>query len=348
MLIYWLLLAYFAAGSFSSTTQNSNEAVRPAMLFGELMMISLIGLRFEVGADWWAYKAMFVHSSFVSFGDAIAIGDPAYQAINWSVVNLEYGLWLVNVICAAIFVWGLIRLASIQPLPFLAITVAVPYLVIVVAMGYSRQAAAIGMIMAGLASFERSASVFRFAIYVAIAALFHKTAVAVLPMVIFSGRHNRFINTLAGAALTYVLYDLFLANSVDVFIKNYVDQKYNSQGAAIRVVMNLIPAGIFFVVGRKLGFSSSQYTLWRIFSVTAMILLIVLFLSPSSTAVDRIALYVMPLQIVIISRLYRLFKKPIAGKFITVLYAVLVQFTWLNYAAHSKYWVPYHFYPFNV
>ena len=87
---------------------------------------------------------------------------------------------------------------------------------------------------------------------------------------------------------------------------------------------------------------------WRSFSIVAFALLIALLLSPSSTAVDRIALYIIPLQIVILSRLYRIFKRPNTGKTITVLYAAMVQFTWLNLAVHSKYWVPYHFYPFNV
>jgi hypothetical protein len=39
-----------------------------------------------------------------------------------------------------------------------------PYLAIVVAMGYTRQAVAIGLIMAGLASYFRDGSVLRFAI----------------------------------------------------------------------------------------------------------------------------------------------------------------------------------------
>ena len=322
--------------------------MRPAMLFGALLMIGIIGLRFEVGADWGGYQRILKTSSFVTFGDAIARGDPAYQAINWAVAKLGYGLWLINIICGALFVWGLTRLASRQPSPLLAIAVAVPYLVIVVAMGYTRQAAAIGITMAGLAAFERSGSVIRFAIYVAAAAMFHKTAVVVLPLVIFSGRHNRLANFLAVIALTLLLYDTFLSSSVDRLFTNYIHQKYDSQGAAVRVVMNLVPAGLFLVLNNKMGFSLSQTTVWRSFSIAAFGLFIALLISPSSTAVDRFALYAIPLQIVILSRLFMIFEKPNTGKAVTVVYAAVVQFTWLNFAAHSRYWVPYHFYPFNV
>ena len=348
MFIYWLLFAYFAAGAFARSERISNHAVRPAMLFGALLMIGVIGLRFEVGADWWTYQRILKASSFVSFGDAIARGDPAYQAINWAVANLGYGLWLINIICGALFVWGLTRLASRQPSPLLAIAVAVPYLVIVVAMGYTRQAAAIGITMAGLAAFERSGSVIRFALYVAAGALFHKTAVVVLPLVIFSGRHNRLANLLAGIALTFLLYDTFLSSSVDRLLINYVHQRYDSQGAAIRVVMNLVPAGLFLMFGKKMGFSLFQVNVWRSFSIAAFGLFIALLISPSSTAVDRFALYAIPLQFVILSRFFMIFEKPNIGKTITVFYAAAIQFTWLNFAAHSRFWVPYHFYPFNV
>ncbi len=318
------------------------------MLFGALMMVVMIGLRFNVGADWRAYEAIYYYSSLVSFGEALALGDPAYQAINWSVVHFGYGIWLVNLICASLFVWGLVRLATKQPSPFLAITVAIPYLVIVVAMGYSRQAAAIGVTMAGLAMLERGGSAIRFAFYVAVAALFHKTAVVVLPLVIFTGRHNRAVNILAGVALSYGLYDIFLSDSVDRFVKNYIDQEYNSQGAAIRVAMNLVPAALFLVAGKKMGFTPAQSSVWRGFSLAAFGLLAALIVSPSSTAVDRVALYVIPLQVVILSRAYLLFKNHNQGKAITILYAAVIQFTWLNFAAHSRYWVPYHFYPFNI
>ena len=56
---------------------------------------------------------------------------------------------------------------------------------VVVAMGYTRQLIAIGILMAGLASLGRGGSVIRFALYVALAALFYKIAVLVLPLVIF-------------------------------------------------------------------------------------------------------------------------------------------------------------------
>jgi|GEM_PF-5594608 len=66
---------------------------------------------------------------------------------------------------------------------------------------------------------------------------------------------------------------------------------------------------------------------------------------PSSTVVDRLALYILPLQLGILSRLPGTVIGPALGWGVVVVYSFLVQFVWLNYAAHANYWVPYQFYP---
>ena len=67
-------------------------------------------------------------------------------------------------------------------------------------------------------------------------------------------------------------------------------------------------------------------------------------LSISATGVDRVALYFIPLQMFVFSRL------PFVGGntnsfnvilFGTVAYYALVQFVWLNFAANASYWLPY-------
>ena len=71
------------------------------MVIGAFLLIVVIGFRFEVGADWIAYKGMFSYASLASLPEALDLGDPAYQAVNWTVAALGMELWLVNVVCAA-------------------------------------------------------------------------------------------------------------------------------------------------------------------------------------------------------------------------------------------------------
>jgi hypothetical protein len=71
-----------------------------------------------------------------------------------------------------------------------------------------------------------------------------------------------------------------------------------------------------------------------------------LLILTSSTAVDRISLYLMPLQIVVLTRAALLGESRLSGTAGVLVYLFMIQFVWLNFADHARYWVPYHFYPF--
>nr|WP_294170608.1 EpsG family protein [uncultured Sphingomonas sp.] len=360
MFPYWFLFAFFALGATLFRSAPPQPAplsaaaaapVRPQphrsamLLLGALLIALLVGLRYRVGADWETYEFYFRWASYASLGRVLQLSDPAYQFLNWSVQHLGGEMWGVNLLCGLIFSWGLWRFARLQPEPWLAVLVAVPYLIVVVAMGYSRQAVAIGILLAGLAALGRGASVVKFALYVGFAALFHRTAIVVLPLVIFAGERNRLLNFLAGGALFLLLYDALLAESVDTLVKNYIVAEYHSQGAAIRVGMSLLPALLFLAAPKRFGFPLEEERLWRMFSYAAIGFLLLLLVLPSSTVVDRLALYIFPLQLAVLARLPLALASEGLGRLLVIAYAFLVQFVWLNFAAHAAYWVPYRLFP---
>ncbi|WP_205480445.1 EpsG family protein [Sphingomonas arenae] len=348
MFPYWLLFGFFASGALLATGRSAVEAERtsrPLLLLGGLLVALMIGLRFQVGADWESYRQMFAWTGYVRLERVLNFGDPGYQLLNWTVQQVGGGLWLVNLVAAAVFAWGLVRFAQAQSDPWLAMVVAVPYLIIVVGMGYTRQAMALGVLMAGLASVIRGGSVLRFAVYALVAAVFHRTAIAVLPLVIFAAERNRLLNLIAGTACFILLYDLMLAPAVEGFVRNYIEAEYSSQGAAIRIAMSVIPAVLFLLRPSAFGFSPRERRMWRLFSFAAIACLVLLFVLPSSTAVDRLALYLLPLQVAVFARATSVFTTQGFGRALVVLYALAVQFVWLNFATHAQYWVPYRLYP---
>jgi hypothetical protein len=262
--------------------------------------------------------------------------------------RLGAGIWLVNLVCGMLFSWGLVRFARTQANPWAVMLVAVPYLVIVVAMGYTRQGVAIGILMAGLASLLRGASIPKFAVYVFSAALFHKTAIVALLLVLVSARRNLFLNLLFILVAIAVLYDTLVAESVDRLLRNYVSDRYNSQGALIRVSMSIIPAIMFLAARKHFGFRPDEDILWRNFSYATLLLTVLLAVLPSTTIVDRLALYVLPLQLAIIARLPDHVLKSGYARILVVAYAFAIQFVWLNYATNAESWLPFRFYPTSI
>jgi len=349
MFPYWFLFSIFAAGSLQYRRRMAlGQESGPLLISAGLFIALMIGLRYEVGGDWGTYDRIFESIRYVSMSDSLGLSDPGYGLLNWVALKLGFDIWFVNLVCGAIFSWGLVKFARRQPNPWLAILVAVPYLIIVVAMGYTRQGVAIGFILAGLAALDRISMV-RFAVYVFGAVLFHKSAVIVLPLVALSASRNRIVTVLLLVLLMASLYYVFVAASVDRLVTNYVDAEYESQGAAIRVAMNLPPAVLYLIFQKKFELSPAQEKLWRNFAFAALGTLVALWTVASSTAVDRLALYLIPLQMFVLSRLPFVFRGRGQSNgqvaLALIAYSAVIQFVWLNYATNADYWLPYQLYP---
>jgi hypothetical protein len=347
MLPYWIL---FAVPAFAATAERSRprhvSSLTPGWVLFGLLLALFIGLRYEVGADWGQYLVHLGLASHMSLADIWDGGDPGYVLINWLAGQLGLGVWAVNLVCGAIFTAGLIVFARNQPRPWLSLAVAVPYLVIVVAMGYSRQGVAIGLAMVGLTALSRG-SVRNFVLWVALAASFHKTAVAIVPIAILAGTERRVWTAIWVGASALILYVLFLSESVDKFVVNYVEAEYESQGATIRVMMNAIPASIFLLYRKRLVKDRRELKLWTYFSLMALGFIPLLLVSSSSTAVDRMALYLIPIQLFVLSRIPGVVGGRSNAQLVAIavlFYSAAVQFVWMNFASHADAWLPYQLY----
>ncbi len=350
MLAYWLLFvvaAWRAADRLPfGVKANANWPSSWRLMF--VVLVLMIGLRHEVGGDWFNYLRHIEIASFETFKEAISRGDPAYRALNWLTANLDLGPYLVNTVSAAIFVWGLVVFCRAQLLPGLALVVAVPYLVTVVAMGYTRQSVAIGFVMLGLAALS-DRKILRFVVFVFLAATFHKSAVIMIPLALLGGAKNRLWTVLWVSVSGLVFYALFLQESVDALYENYVVAQYQSSGAAIRLAMNAVPAMLFLLFRHRFAMPKNERTFWTWMSLSALGLAGILVVSPSSTAVDRVALYWIPLQLFVLSRLPDAMSRHRAGStiwiFLVTSYSAFVLFVWLFFAKHADAWLPYQFYP---
>ncbi len=140
-----------------------------------------IGFRYQVGGDWGSYLEQYDTMAGMSLIEDMVVGkDAGYVFLNWLMAKWGLGIYGVNLVCAGIFVTGLIIYCRQQLNPLLAFAVAVPYLVIVVAMGYTRQGVALGLLFWAIAYLERDKFIHYIAL-IAVGALFHKTVLIMLP-----------------------------------------------------------------------------------------------------------------------------------------------------------------------
>ncbi|HEX4738071.1 MAG TPA: EpsG family protein [Allosphingosinicella sp.] len=355
---YWILFLVFALGTIqtrSGTLAAAHGGVGlPAapqrLLLGVavVLMALMIGFRYEVGGDWLTYLWMYDDIQHMSLFASLTRTDPGYGVLNWISSELGTDIWGVNLVCGALFCFGLFRFAKGQPHPWLAILVGVPYLVIGVGMGYTRQAVAIGLAMCGFAAIAQG-SLPRFLFWVLLAATFHRTAVVLIPIVGLAFSRNRLQTLLLSGLAVVVGYFVLLAPAMDQFTRGYIDQVYEAQGAGIRLAMNLVPAVLFLLLSKKLAPEPSERAVWRNVSIVALGAYVGYFFVASTVIVDRLALYVIPLQLFVLSRLPSAFAVkglPSRGMLMLVIaYCAAVQFVWLNFSNHSIYWIPYKVYP---
>jgi len=346
LLHYWLLFAFFALGAMVGRARANSAQLysSPALMLGGLSIALMIGFRDHIGTDWINYVRMFRRAGFYPLHQVLGMGDPGYMFLNWTVQQMGGPFWAVNLFCGAVFAWGLYRFVTVQADPWLAALVAIPYLVIVVAMGYSRQAVAIGILMAGLADLIRNRGFWRFFGYAAVASLFHASAAMVLPLAIVGLHRQRLAQFTILPVVGWLSYNSVFSNRVDQFVDVYVNRNFNSQGALVRVLLCVLPAAVYFLFRKRLRFTDEELVLWRNFSIAAFVCLILLYVLPSSTIVDRVALYLLPLEIAVLPRLKFLIRSPLQARALIVIFSSLVLWVWLNFAANSGDWVPYRHY----
>ena len=351
---YWLLFlvpAFQAVSKLRRATPPLRGQRWPDLWRIVFFLLTLmIGLRHEVGGDWANYLGNLEAITYQTTIEAASRiqGDPAERFLHWLSVQSGLGIYLINSVYATLFTWGLLVFCRSQPRPWLALTVAVPYLVTVVAMGYSRQGVAIGLTMLGLVALENK-SILKFVLWVALAALFHKSAVIVIPLAAVASSRRRVLTLLWVSVMAALLFGLLLQEYLDALVLNYVGAEYESSGAAIRVAMNALPAALFLMLRRRFHLLPAQRSFWTWMACGALAFVVLLYVSPSSTAVDRVALYWIPLQLFVWSRVPEAMGRPSASNaawvYAVVGYCAVVHFVWLFFATHAVYWLPYQFYP---
>ena len=358
MLVYWLMFLLPAGYALIAPAQSPTGVSRQrarwasyAWIATGVLLTLVIGYRYRVGGDWGNYLRQLQYARYQDVAAVLQLEDPAYSLLNVLADRRDWGITGVNLACAALFCTGLVVFCRNLPRPWLALAIAMPYLVTVVAMGYTRQSVALGLAMLGLVALTHK-RVIKFVFWVICAAAFHRSAVLLLPVAALAATRNRYWTALWIGVISLVAYAIFLDRSIASLYANYVESRYQSQGAVVRTAMNFVPAVIYLAFSRRFRLPPADAKLWRWFSIFSIVLFAASLLVTATTAIDRIALYMLPLQLVIFANL----PDALGGRDranrgwvgLVILYYACVLFVWLNYAINARYWLPYRFFPLEA
>lgn len=346
MTVYWLLFALPAilALLFPIAARDRLGIGQTMAVVGFMFVYLVIATaRYEIGGDWDNYVEIFEDIRQLPLGEALRNGDPMFSLAMWLSAWLGTGVYLPNGLCAGLIVLGIVRLALRTREPWLALVAAVPYLLIVVGMGYVRQAGAMGLVMMAMAGLDRQRPWLTMA-QLALAAGFHATAGAVFPLFALAvARRNMALAGIMGLAVA--AFAGVMVERLDLFQTNYLEAQYDSDGSTVRIAMNALPAAFLLLRWRHFDIEGAERRMWLLVALVNIASVVALVLSPSSTAVDRIALYFAPIQLLVAGNVRELAgfgpRSAMVLRAVVIGAAALVQVVWLMLATYASAWVPY-------
>lgn len=343
MFIYWALFAVIAAGALLNQHEDRERGRWLLLICASLPTVLLIGLRWKVGPDWDAYLDIFGITKFWSLQHIAGRGDWGFGLVLWTLHRLNAPFWTLNLIAGAIFVAGLTAFCRRQPNPWLAYLVAFPYLVVVVSLSGLRQSAALGFLFFALNAFERG-QLIRFSVLLLLGASFHVSAIVMLPICLLSYTRNNLQRALL-LIIAALLASHFLADTFVVYARRYGSTAIQSSGVLYRMAMNAFAAVLFLGFKDRFAMEDHERRLWRNFSLLTFGLAAILLFVPSSTAVDRLLLYLFPLQLVILSRVPLVLgrERQAAGQltWAIIVYSAAIQAVFLLFGVAAAGYVPY-------
>lgn len=354
MLIYWIFLGFACIMAlFEQGAERDRVSHRVNFVWGlyTACLAIFIGGRWKTGGDWGNYYNNLQPFYWLTVGDASATTkDVGFTVLSIVASQFTHGMVVITMFSGVVMAVALLLFCLSQPRPWLCMSVAFPYLVVVCGMGYIRQGIAISFILIGLLALERE-RVGRYVLWVTAGALFHATALALLPLGALANRRNRAIMVGVIAMVTVLAYNSLIATRANALVVNYVDADAASSGALVRALLGAVPATIFLIFRKSFGLTGSPYLAWLALSAAAVLAVPAVMLYPSSTVIDRLGLYLLPVQCFVFSRLPDALARNAQQRLmfavgILLLY-ITVFYTFIVFGDHAAAWVPYRFYLFE-
>ncbi|GAB3770572.1 EpsG family protein [Ramlibacter monticola] len=337
---YFLMLCVAAVPALIQ--QSRSPRVGWVLIF--VILVLFVGLRYRVGSDWEGYVQLAQRLDGEPLANALVLGDPLFFVILWASVEAGFGVYGANLVTTAIFLYGVFCYCRRMPSPWLALYSALPFLVIVVGMSANRQAAAVGVTLYLLATWEKSSTPVRLAI-IAVAASLHSSAAIFLLLFVLEARVSRAKKVIAGITAFGVLgYYVSESQSFSRYAVTYIgDTEINhAAGATQHILLNAIPALVLLLSGRKLWKLIPQWNFTVAMALASLVLLVIGM--EFSVAASRLSFYLYPVSLCVLSTIPEMgntAEMKTLLRWVVVVYGAVMLAGWLTFANHAYNHKPY-------
>ena len=346
MIIYWIL--FFLPAIFHLTERRFSISVNQMFWVATATIFAfIIGFRHEVGCDWYGYYSTYealtsyTYTELFTFPGFISRG-LAFYVLNYIIGQTSLGFHGFNFACGIFLCWALFYFCRRQRYAWLACLIAVPYLVIVITMGYVRQSIAIGFLFFALNQLMQDRH-WRFSALIVGGALFHTSLALLFPLALISlyKKNRSFFLIVLVLIIVSSFYVFNIYGDMWNIYFSLDSSRYTSSGAVPRALLNALPSAILLCICLQRR-SIICEPVWLVLALLSI--LSVVIIQTGVSGFDRLALYLLPIQLYAWPKIIELVETPslkrLIACFVIILYAGY-QYIWLNFSDHASCWIPY-------
>lgn len=357
MIFYFIPLVFL---SFLTAFENLNKfrtILKNSYFYYSLALffILFIGLRHEIGCDWYQYIEMFNIYQKLTFQEMLQQNFFENQLHTLQefghifLTTLSRNIYVLNLIYAIIFTIPIFYYASFTKNKYLSLLVSYPYYMIVVGMGPLRQGACISILMISILLVSKK-KYYLHSFLSTISLTIHQFSLPfnLLILLPFIRKISKLKLTKRTLLIIMVLIILFIYGSPAMWNKIYFYTKIYSfnmnpaKGAIYTWFLLFVPNLIFIKNQSKFKLSDDLRKIFVTLAITEFTLFPIVFFN--SVVAYRLLLYIFPSTIFITSQIpnsgiIRDMNSLILNSII--LSSFLTLFIWLKFAYHSYCWVPY-------
>jgi hypothetical protein len=297
MEFYFLIFAVLVV--FAWFGQERNAAPMLAFM-AALMLLLIVGGRYEVGCDYLAYELRFFYLEDIDFkiSDVFVVSEYGFVLLNDLVYNSGGEFNSLLFVSAIISMSGIWYFSLRNPNPPGFIASVFPVLVVQLGMSGIRQAMALGLLMVAFSFFISKRGLW-VALFVFFAFLFHASAIAFLPLAVLTlARLGKYRYAVAGVFAVPAAY-FIIGERLEVYSDRYIEQIYGENdagGAWVRMSLVVLPSLAAIMYRRVLRASFPALApIILLFSYVSLMLPLVGLIS--TVALHRLVFYFLPVSV---------------------------------------------------